>query len=96
MVLPLSETLDVSIAPTHQQCGIGSDLLSFTIKQLKGQSFQKLVLGTGTFGYQLIYYQLLGFRVESVDKDHFLLHYPEPIWESGIQHKDMLRLYLDL
>ncbi|MFM2624515.1 GNAT family N-acetyltransferase [Vibrio owensii] len=100
VVLPLSETqaeiMNVSVAPTHQQRGIGSDLLRFAIEQLKDQSFEKLILGTGTFGYQLTYYQRLGFRVESVDKDHFLLHYPEPIWENGIQHKDMLRLYLDL
>ncbi|TOM30113.1 GNAT family N-acetyltransferase, partial [Vibrio parahaemolyticus] len=29
-------------------------------------------------------------------KDYFLLNYPEPIYESGIQHKDMLRLYAQL
>ncbi|KIP74419.1 MULTISPECIES: GNAT family N-acetyltransferase [Vibrio] len=102
VVLPLSgssiqaEIMNVSVEPTHQQQGIGTQLLRTVIDELKMQSYEKLVLGTGTFGYQLTYYQRLGFRVESVDKDHFLLHYPEPIWENGIQHKDMLRLYLDL
>ncbi|TON36171.1 GNAT family N-acetyltransferase, partial [Vibrio parahaemolyticus] len=28
--------------------------------------------------------------------DYFLLNYPEPIYESGIQNKDMLRLYAQL
>ncbi len=31
-----------------------------------------------------------------VIKDHFLDNYPEPIFETGIQHKDMLRLYIQL
>ncbi|MBE4377122.1 GNAT family N-acetyltransferase, partial [Vibrio parahaemolyticus] len=26
----------------------------------------------------------------------FLLNYPEPIYENGIQHKDMLRLYVNV
>ncbi|MGY6298085.1 GNAT family N-acetyltransferase, partial [Vibrio parahaemolyticus] len=26
----------------------------------------------------------------------FLLNYPEPIYENGIQHKDMLRLYVQI
>ncbi|WP_274883923.1 GNAT family N-acetyltransferase [Vibrio harveyi] len=100
VILPHSKTqaeiMNVSVAPIHQQRGIGPNLLRFAIEAMKSQSFQKLILGTGTFGYQLTYYQRLGFRVESVDKNHFLLHYPEPIWENGIQHKDMLRLYLEL
>jgi len=29
-------------------------------------------------------------------KDHFLIHYSEPLMEHGIQHKDMLRLSLAL
>lgn len=102
LVLPLSgssiqaEIMNVSVEPTHQKRGIGSQLLRTVIDELKAQSYEKLVLGTGTFGYQLTYYQRLGFRVEGVEKDHFLLHYPDPIWENGIQHKDMLRLSLEL
>ncbi|GAK84499.1 hypothetical protein JCM19238_2066 [Vibrio ponticus] len=34
--------------------------------------------------------------METIVKDHFLLHYSEPIFEHGIQHKDMLRLALTL
>ncbi|GLR06963.1 N-acetyltransferase [Vibrio hyugaensis] len=102
VALPLSgssnqaEIMNVSVAPEHQKRGIGTHLLRTVIEELKAQSYEKLVLGTGTFGYQLTYYQRLGFRVEGVEKNHFLLHYPDPIWENGIQHKDMLRLYLEL
>ncbi|HFD3583228.1 TPA: GNAT family N-acetyltransferase, partial [Vibrio parahaemolyticus] len=34
--------------------------------------------------------------VDSIVKDYFLLNYPKPIYENGIQHKDMLRLYAQL
>ncbi|WP_331435775.1 hypothetical protein [Photobacterium gaetbulicola] len=53
-------------------------------------------MGTGTFGYQLAFYQREGFRVVGIDKDFFLDHYDEPVMENGIQHKDMLRLQLIL
>lgn len=53
-----------------------------------------LKVGTGTFGYQLAFYQRHGFRVSRIDPDHFVTHYPEPLFEDGIQLRDMLRLTL--
>lgn len=55
----------------------------------------RLEVGTGTFGHQLAFYQRLGFRVTHVDRGFFLDNYDAPIFEDGIQHKDMLRLTLD-
>jgi hypothetical protein len=55
---------------------------------------QQLEVGTGTFGYQLAFYQRQGFRVTSIDSDFFIKNYPEPIFEDGIQLFDMLRLTL--
>ncbi|MCG6366571.1 GNAT family N-acetyltransferase [Vibrio fluvialis] len=91
-----AEIFNVSVTAPFQQRGIGSELLRFALHELKNSNVQRVELGTGTFGYQLTYYQRLGFRVDSVLKDHFLKHYPEPIFEQGIQHQDMLRLSLDL
>ena len=82
--------------PNQQAKGIGTQLLAFTLPQLKASGFHRVELGTGAFGYQLRYYQRLGFRVDSVVKNHFLEHYSEAIYEDGVQHKDMLRLYLKL
>ncbi|NAW63860.1 GNAT family N-acetyltransferase [Photobacterium halotolerans] len=90
------EVFNLAVYPAFQQQGIGSQLLSALFPRLKEQGVQSVVLGTGTFGYQLMFYQRLGFRVESVIKDFFLDHYDEPIFELGIQHKDMLRLRVDL
>ncbi|USD42953.1 GNAT family N-acetyltransferase [Vibrio sp. SCSIO 43135] len=91
-----AEVFNVSVSPEFQKQGIGSVLMQFTLSHLAKKGVQTVELGTGTFGYQLTYYQRLGFRVGSVVKDHFLDNYPDPIYENGIQHKDMLRLYLHL
>ncbi|CAH6915825.1 Uncharacterized N-acetyltransferase YvbK [Vibrio chagasii] len=90
------EIFNVSVCPEHQQQGIGSQVLKFALKQVVNQGIKRVELGTGTFGYQLTYYQRAGFRVDRVVKNHFIDHYPEPIFENGIQHQDMLRLYIEL
>lgn len=90
------ELLNIAVAPTHHKLGVGSLLLKSAINNSRFLNVKKIVLGTGTFGYQLSFYQKQGFRVESVIKDFFLDNYDEVIIEDGIQHKDMLRLYLDL
>ncbi|KID57136.1 GCN5 family acetyltransferase [Pseudoalteromonas luteoviolacea] len=92
----LAEIDNISIEPSHQGLGIGTKLLRYVLKALKSKGMTRVELGTGSFGYQLTYYHRLGFRVESVAKNHFLQTYSEPIFENGIQHKDMLRLYLNL
>ncbi len=56
---------------------------------------RRLEVGTGTFGYQLAWYQREGFRVFAVERDFFLVNYEEPIYENNIQLKDMLRLAVD-
>lgn len=100
VVKPLSSTLaeiyNLAVFPAQQAKGIGSKLLKFVLSELPCKGINRVELGTGTFGYQLTYYQRAGFRVDSVLKDHFLQNYPEPIFENGIQHKDMLRLYIEL
>ncbi|KAF7764918.1 hypothetical protein PCIT_b1021 [Pseudoalteromonas citrea] len=87
---------NISVEPDYQKRGIGSELLTFAMQQMRTKHVTRIELGTGSFGYQLSYYQQLGFRVDSVIKDHFITHYDEAIFENGIQHKDMLKLYLDL
>lgn len=91
-----AEIFNVAVYPAFQQQGIGSKLLKFALHELRGRNIDRIELGTGTFGYQLTYYQRIGFRVDTIVRDHFLTHYAEPIFENGVQHKDMLRLYLEL
>jgi ribosomal protein S18 acetylase RimI-like enzyme len=91
-----AEIFNIAVAPNQQQQGIGSGLLRFGLTSLAGKGVCRVELGTGSFGHQLTYYQRHGFRVDAVVKDHFLIHYSEPLIEHGIQHKDMLRLSLML
>lgn len=89
------ELMNVSVAPPHQQKGIGTMLLKHAISSVREMGARRLEVGTGTFGYQLTYYQREGFRVSAIERDFFLNNYPEAIYENGIQHKDMLRLILE-
>lgn len=93
---PECELMNIAVLPSQQGRKLGSQLLNFTIEELKKEGFKKVSLGTGTFGHQLTFYQRAGFRVIRVERDYFLEHYPEPIFENGIQHKDRLWLELDL
>ncbi|RUR40834.1 GNAT family N-acetyltransferase [Vreelandella populi] len=89
-----AEIFNIAVYPQFQQQGLGSGLLRFALGELKNKNMQRVELSTGTFGYQLTYYQRHGFRVDRVVKNHFLDHYPEPIFENGMQHQDALRLYV--
>lgn len=90
------EIFNIGILPEKQKQGIGTKLLDFVIRELVDSGEKRIELGTGTFGYQLLFYQRFGFRVESIWKNHFIDNYEEPIFVKGVQLKDMLRLYLAL
>lgn len=89
------ELMNIAVVPERQQAGIGTALLQHVVEFARSAGAARLVVGTGTFGYQLKFYQRAGFRVIGVERDHFLRNYAEPLFESGVQHKDMLRLAVD-
>ena len=90
------ELFNIAVLPENQKSGVGSQLLQFVLDCLKEMNIESVELGTGTFGYQLAFYQRFGFRVDSILKDHFIINYDDPIFENGIQLKDMLRFVLKL
>ncbi len=89
------ELMSIAVSPEHQRKGIGSELLKHAVATVHDMGARRLEVGTGTFGYQLAWYQREGFRVFAVERDFFLVNYKEPIYENGIQLKDMLRLAVD-
>ncbi|MDN3524672.1 GNAT family N-acetyltransferase [Halomonas sabkhae] len=89
------ELMNIAVSPSNQRSGIGTRLLRNVIDKVKESGARGLEVGTGTFGYQLTFYQRQGFRVDRIDKRFFLRNYPEPIVEDGVQQKDMLRLTLE-
>ena len=88
------ELMSIAVHPAHQKSGYGTALLKWVIDFYRNSGARQLEVGTGTFGYQLAFYQRQGFRVTSIDPDFFVKNYPEPIFEDGIQLFDMLRLTL--
>jgi ribosomal protein S18 acetylase RimI-like enzyme len=88
------ELMSIAIQPAHQQSGYGTVLLKWVIEFFRKSGASQIEVGTGTFGYQLAFYQRHGFRVTAIDRDFFVKNYPEPIFEDGIQLFDMLRLTL--
>lgn len=92
----ISEIYNIAVLPEYQAKGIGSGLLRFVLQQLSEHGFRQVVLGTGTFSYQLKFYQRQGFRYDGIIKDFFIDNYDEPVYERGRQHIDMVRLSLTL
>lgn len=90
------ELYNIAVWPGRQRQGIGTALLRHVLREARAKGFRRVELGTGTFGYQLAFYQRVGFRVVDVVHDFFVDNYDEPIFEKGVQHKDMLRMALDL
>lgn len=89
------ELMNIGVIPEFQGKGIGAALLQHAIETAKEKRAKRLELGTGTFGYQLSFYQKAGFRVVGVERDYFLNHYDEPVFENGLQHKDRLKLAVE-
>lgn len=90
------ELMNIAIAPHCQAQGIGTQLLQHALYSAKQLGATRLEVATGSFGHQLTFYQRAGLRVYAVEPDYFLQHYPEPLFEQGLQHKDRLRLAIDL
>jgi GNAT superfamily N-acetyltransferase len=88
------ELMSIAVEPDHQKAGYGTLLLKWVIESFRRSGASQIEVGTGTFGYQLAFYQRQGFRVTAIDRDFFVINYPEPIFEDGIQLFDMLRLTL--
>jgi ribosomal protein S18 acetylase RimI-like enzyme len=86
--------MSIAVHPDNQQRGYGTAVLKWVIEFYRNAGVRQLEVGTGTFGYQLAFYQRQGFRVTNIEHDFFIKNYPEPIFEDGIQLFDMLRLTL--
>ncbi len=88
----VQELMSIAVHPEHRKSGIGAMLLKWVIDFYRRAGASQLEVGTGTFGYQLAFYQRQGFRVIGIDRDFFVKNYDEPIFEDGIRLMDMLRL----
>lgn len=91
------ELVNVAVVEAHQGKGIGKQLVEDAIQKSKDCGYRTIEVGTGNSSIgQLALYQKCGFRMTGIDRNYFLRHYREEIFENGIQCKDMIRLSQDL
>jgi ribosomal protein S18 acetylase RimI-like enzyme len=91
------ELVNVAVAEELHGRGIGKQLVMDAVKVAREKGYKTIEVGTGNSGVgQLALYQKCGFRIVGVDLDFFVRHYPEEIYENGIQCRDMIRLTQEL
>ncbi|MFD1141438.1 GNAT family N-acetyltransferase [Larkinella insperata] len=94
---PAGEIMNIAVEPAHQGQGLGKSLLQHVIEDARQQGLVRLVIKTGNSGIgQIALYQRQGFELTDVHYNYFLQHYPDPIWENGIQCKHQLIFELSL
>lgn len=101
VILPINEDVvelvNVAVSEQYQGKGIGKLLVLHAIQSAQRKGYKSIEVGTGNSSIgQLALYQKCGFRIIGIDKDYFIKHYEDEIFENGIQCKDMVRLALDL
>ncbi|MFI8713046.1 GNAT family N-acetyltransferase [Brevibacillus brevis] len=91
------ELVNVAVDEAHHGKGIGKKLVLHSIEVAKSLGYKTIEVGTGNSSVdQLALYQKCGFRMSWIDRDFFLRHYEEEIYENGIQVVDMVRLSQDI
>lgn len=91
------ELVNIAVAESEQGKGIGKHMVMDAINKAREKGYQTIEVGTGNPGMmQLALYQKCSFRITGVDRDFFVRHYEEEIFENGIQCRDMVRLAQDL
>ncbi|MGF9905107.1 GNAT family N-acetyltransferase [Brevibacillus porteri] len=91
------ELVNVAVDESQQGKGIGKTLVLHSIEVAKSLGYKTIEVGTGNSSVgQLALYQKCGFRMNWIDRDFFLRHYEEEIYENGIQVIDMVRLSQDI
>ena len=89
----------VAIDPTLQGRGIGQQMVKALLAQLRHEGIRRVIVGTSSSGIgQLAFYQKVGFRLRSIERDFFSaeLGYRSGIEENAIPVRDMVWMDLDL
>lgn len=91
------ELINLAVVESYQGNGLGKRLVMHAIEEARKLGYKKIEVGTGNSSIsQLALYQKCGFRINRIEKDFFLQHYEEEIYENGIQCIDMIKLTQDV
>jgi ribosomal protein S18 acetylase RimI-like enzyme len=84
------EIKNIAVQENLQRCGVGKRLISTLKARYSGS---RLIVGTAdTSSGALKFYKSCGFVKFGVIKDFFVNNYETPIFENGLQCKDMILL----
>jgi ribosomal protein S18 acetylase RimI-like enzyme len=87
------ELKNIAVVESYQGKGIGSVLLDIATGIAKEKGYREIIVGTADCGVgQIRFYERNGFVKYDVKKNFFLDIYEEPIYENGVQLKDMVML----
>lgn len=90
-----SEIKNIAVYPAHQRLGIGRELLTHVISNLRNRNqigHEIRICTCSTSVRQLSLYKKTGFKLIRVEKGYFLKNYPEPIFENGARCEDLMIL----
>lgn len=85
------ELKSLAVSPDCQRKGYGKALVNYVAARYQGQ-YSILQVGTGDSPLTVPFYEKCGFVRSHRVEDFFVDHYDHPIFEGGIQLKDMVYL----
>ena len=85
------ELKNLAVLPDCQRKGYGKALVNYVAARYQGQ-YSILQVGTGDSPLTVPFYEKCGFVRSHRVEDFFVDHYDHPIFEGGIQLKDMVYL----
>lgn len=94
-VMELSSTVyeikNFAIYEKFHNCGYGKILINLLCKKYL-ENFKNIEILVGTSEQGVGFYKKCGFQFSHIVKDFFITNYKQPIFENGIQCKDMFYL----
>lgn len=82
------EIKNIAVRPEFQRRGIGRNMLQFV--EEKYSQCSSFFLGTGDSPLTVPFYESCGFSRSGVIPDYFTQNYDHPIFEAGVQLRDMI------
>lgn len=85
------ELKNIAVSPAVQGRGYGRAMLKFLQSRYRGQ-YRLLQAGTGDSPLTVPFYEACGFHRSHVIPDFFTQYYDHPIFEAGVQLRDLVYL----
>lgn len=83
------EIKNIAVAPQYQRMGYGRVLIESICDSYKNR-FDTILVGTGDSPLTVPFYKSCGFVESHRVPNFFVDHYDHPIFEAGVQLRDML------